>query len=151
MDIRVDDLTGDKIRALLQFHVENMQGSSPPGTSYALDLSGLQTPDITVWTAWEDDALLGCGALKEIAPHWGEIKSMRTAPAHLHKGVGRAILHHVIRTARSRGYQKLSLETGNTDQFAAALALYQSEGFTFGDSFGDYRPSDFNVFLHLKL
>jgi len=149
--IREDDLTGEAIRALLALHLSDMLETSPPGTSYALDLSGLQTPDVTVWSAWQGEELVGCGALKEIGPGWGEVKSMRTAPGHLRKGVAAALLDHIVATARSRRYTRLSLETGTGPDFIAAETLYRKRGFVPGPIFGAYRPSPHNQFLHLDL
>lgn len=151
MLIRVDDLSGEKIRALLAFHFRSMHENSPPGMAYVLDVDGLKAPGISFWSVWEGDELLGCGALKELEPHWGEIKSMRTAPAHLGKGVGAAILDHIIAVARRRGYRRLSLETGTTPSYAAAIALYTKRGFKNGDCFAGYAGSDFNQFFHLDL
>ena len=136
---------------LLAEHLAVMQQNSPPDSVYALDLSGLLMPNISVWTAWEGDELMGIGALKQLSPSAGEIKSMRTDSRHLRKGVGLAILDHIIAVARQRGYRRLSLETGSGDEFEAALGLYRKRGFTNGEPFGDYVASDFNQFLHLKL
>ncbi|BCJ92324.1 putative N-acetyltransferase YedL [Terrihabitans soli] len=151
LSIKTDDLSGDQIRALLAFHVSGMLEQSPPGTCYALDLSELQVPEITVWSVWDGDDLAGCGALKEIEPGWGEVKSMRTATAHLRKGVAAALLDHIIATAKSRGYTRLSLETGTSADYDPATALYKKRGFTNGGIFGDYTPSPHNQFLHLDL
>ena len=150
-DIRIDDLSDAPICDLLAYHVANMQDVSPPGTSYALDLSELRTPDITVWSAWQGDNIVGCGALKEIGPGRGEIKSMRTAAGHLRKGVAAALLDHIIATACRRGYTRLSLETGTGPEFLAAETLYRNRGFVPGPVFGDYTPSPHNQFLHLDL
>jgi putative acetyltransferase len=151
LDIRQDDLSGGKIRGLLAFHLSGMRENSPPGTSYALDLSELQVPHITVWSAWFGEEIAGCGALKEIEPGWGEVKSMRTATAHLRKGVAAALLEHIIATAASRGYRRLSLETGTSTEYDAATALYRKRGFRNGEIFADYAPSPHNQFLHLDL
>ncbi|ATW05585.1 N-acetyltransferase [Sphingopyxis sp. BSNA05] len=128
-----------------------MQENSPPDSVYALDLSGLRTPDVSVWTAWEGTDLCGIGALKQLSPSTGEIKSMRTDARHLRKGVGLAILDHIIAVARERGYRRLSLETGSGAEFEAALTLYRKRGFENGEPFGGYVSSDFNQFLHLEL
>ncbi len=151
MEIREDDLSGPEIRALLAVHLAGMQENSPPESVYALDLSGLQTPDITVWSVWDGAELMGCGALKEVDSDVGEIKSMRTATAHLRKGVAAALLTRIISEARERGYQTLSLETGSGPAFEPALTLYRKHGFENGGAFGGYEASDFNQFLHLKL
>ena len=114
MHIVEDDLWGEKIRALLDYHFKQMHENSPPGMAYVLDIAGLKAPGISFWTVWDGDELLGCGALKELAPDWGEIKSMRTAPEHVGKGAGAAMLDNSIGVARARGYRRISLETGTT-------------------------------------
>ena len=149
--IREDDLSGAQTRALLELHVADMHASSPPGTCFVLDLSGLQVPEVTVWSAWAGDSIAGIGALKLLPDETGEVKSMRTHPDHLGKGVGRFLLEHIIGEARWRGLRRLSLETGSGGPFEAALALYRNRGFIQGEPFADYVPSDFNRFFHLKL
>jgi putative acetyltransferase len=149
--IRQDDLSGEAVRALLALHLAGMHANSPPGHVFALDLSGLQTPDVTVWTAWRDDALAGVAALRTLGDGVGEVKSMRTHPDHLRQGVGAALLDHIIAQARARGLRRLSLETGTGPAFEPALALYRKRGFANGEAFGDYVLSDFNQMLHLTL
>jgi len=139
------------VQNLLAVHLAGMHKNSPPDSVYALDLSGLQRPGVSVWTAWEGEELMGIGALKQLSPSTGEIKSMRTDSRHLRKGVGRAILNHIIDEARQRGYRRLSLETGSGTEFDAALSLYRKRGFSNGEPFGGYVASDFNQFLHLEL
>jgi putative acetyltransferase len=128
-----------------------MHASSPPGHVFALDLSGLRTPDVTVWTAWEGEALVGIGALRDLGDGGGEVKSMRTDPRRLRRGVGAAILEHIIGVAEARGLRRLSLETGSGPAFEPALALYRKRGFVDGEAFGGYQRSAFNQFLHLAL
>lgn len=151
MEVKTDDLSDDRTRALLRLHLEGMQADSPPGQAFALDLSGLQTPDVTVWSAWVADVICGIGALKQLDADVGEIKSMRTAPEHLRRGVAARLLEHIVDTARSRGLSRLSLETGSGPAFEPALALYRRRGFENGRAFGDYEQSEFNQFLHLDL
>lgn len=151
IDIREDDLSGTEVRALLALHLKGMHASSPPGTVHALDLSGLKTPEVTVWTAWRSGALLGIGALKSLGDASGEIKSMRTHPDHLRQGVAAALLDHIIGEARARGWRRLSLETGSGPAFEASLALYRKRGFIDGEAFDGYTPSAFNQFLHMDL
>ena len=119
-DIRIDDLPGAATRALLTLHLRGMNESSPPGHVFALDLTGLQSPDVTVWSVWVADELAGIGALKELGDGAGELKSMRTAPQHLRRGVAAALLEHIIDEARRRGLRKLSLETGSGPAFATS-------------------------------
>jgi putative acetyltransferase len=150
-DIRVDDLSGTATRALLELHLAGMHANSPPGSVFALDLSGLKVPEVTVWSIWDRDALLGIGALKMLGSDAGEIKSMRTHPQHLRRGVAASLLEHIIGEARRRGLIRLSLETGSGPAFEPALALYRSRGLTNGERFADYEQSAFNQFLHLPL
>ncbi len=147
MLIRVDDLAGPEIRALLEEHLADMHAISPPGSVHALDLDGLRRPDITFWTAWSGAALLGCGALKELSPDHGEIKSMRTARAHRRSGVARTMLAHIVAEARRRGYERLSLETGSVAAFAPARALYERFGFGCCGPFAGYVDDPNSVFM----
>ncbi|MEH6790795.1 GNAT family N-acetyltransferase [Parasphingorhabdus sp.] len=151
MDIRLDDLGSRQVQDLLAAHLAGMQQNSPPDSVHALDLSGLRLSSVSVWTAWDGRDLMGIGALKQLSPATGEIKSMRTDPAHLRRGVGLSILNHIIAEARKRGYHRLSLETGSGDEFEPALGLYRKRGFENGERFGDYVPTAFNQFLHLDL
>jgi putative acetyltransferase len=145
------DFTDPRVVGLLREHLDGMHANSPPGSVYALDLSALQTTDITFVTAWQGEELLGCGALKELGAARGELKSMRTTAAHLRKGVGAKILEHLLALARARGYRRVSLETGSGPAFDPALALYRRYGFANGEPFGGYVASTFNQFLHLDL
>jgi GrpB-like predicted nucleotidyltransferase (UPF0157 family)/GNAT superfamily N-acetyltransferase len=149
--IKPGDLDDHRVKALLTRHLEGMHANSPPGHVFALDWSELQKPAISFYALWEDEDLLGFGALKELEPRAGEIKSMRTADAHLRKGVAAAILDHIIAEARRRGYARLSLETGSGPAFEPALKLYRKYDFVDGPPFGGYTRSAFNQFLHLDL
>lgn len=151
MQIEVDDLSRPAIHALLEEHLQNMRAMSPPESVHALDLGKLRSPDITFWSVWDGALLLGCGALKELGDGHGEIKSMRTPQAHRRMGAGRAILDHIIDTAKSRGYQRLSLETGSLDAFKPAHRLYESVGFTTCGPFGDYEEDPNSVFMTLRI
>jgi putative acetyltransferase len=147
MRIQADDLRGAQIQALLHEHLRSLRLLSPPGSVHALDLVALRRPQITFWTAWEGDELLGCGALKLLAPGHGDVKSMRTAAAHLRRGVARGLLAHIVDEARRRGLARLSLETGAGAAFEPAHALYASFGFERCEPFGDYRPDPHSVFM----
>jgi len=151
MQIIPADFENPQVLALLRLHLAGMHANSPAGSVFALDLSGLQRPDITFVGLWDSGTLLGFGALKELTPLSGELKSMRTDPAHLRRGVGARILEHLVGLARTRGYRRVSLETGSGPAFDAALALYRRYGFRNGGAFADYEASPFNQFLHLEL
>ena len=147
MEIRVDDLSGPEIRALLAEHLQSMHQLSPPESVHALDLAGLLKPEITFWTVWNRDELLGCGALKELSTSHGEVKSMRTVSRHRRQGVARAMLEHILAEVRRRSYRRVSLETGSAPAFAPARSLYESFGFTYCSPFGDYGDDPNSVFL----
>jgi putative acetyltransferase len=151
MEIKADDLQHPAIHALLSEHLQNMSALSPPESVHALNLEKLRVPEITFWTAWEGDLLLGCGALKELDPRHGEIKSMRTPAAHRRRGAGRAILAHIIEVARKRSYERLSLETGTAEAFIPARKLYESFGFAYCGPFGDYNEDPNSVFMTLQI
>jgi putative acetyltransferase len=136
---------------LLDEHLQAMYALSPPESVHALDLDKLRQPGIVFWSAWDDQLLLGCGALKELDPRHGEIKSMRTPATLRRKGAGRAILAHIIAVARSRGYERLSLETGSVEAFHPAQRLYASFGFTPCGPFADYAQDPHSVFMTLRL
>jgi putative acetyltransferase len=146
-----DDLAGREIRALLDIHFAGMLANSPPGSCHFLDVEGLKAPGVTFWSIWEGAELAGMGALKQHDAALGEVKSMRTDAAHQGKGVGAAMLAHIIATARSLGLTRLSLETGSTPAFAAAQGLYTRFGFVYCPPFADYQPDPFSRFMTLDL
>ncbi|WP_307827971.1 GNAT family N-acetyltransferase [Nocardioides sp. SYSU D00038] len=151
LHVVVDDLTGAEVRALLAQHLASMHETSPPESVHALDADRLRSPEVTFWSAWWGEELAGCGALKELAPDHGEVKSMRTAPGHLRRGVAAALLTTIVDTARDRGYARLSLETGSGPAFDAAHALYARFGFEPCGPFADYVDDPFSRFLTLAL
>ena len=150
-DIRVDDLSGPDVAALLAEHLASMHGHSPPGTVHALGLERLRAPDVTFWCVRQRGELVGCGALRQLDARHGELKSMRTAAAHLRRGVAAALLRHMLAEARARGYRRVSLETGSGPAFEPAQALYRRFGFERCPPFADYRDDGFSVCLTLAL
>jgi putative acetyltransferase len=149
--IRIDDLRGPEIAELLAAHVAFCRATSPPESTHVLNLEALRSPAITFWSAWEGARLLGCAALKELDPAHGEVKSMHTAVQHRGRGVGMGLLDRVTGEARSRGYRRLSLETGSMAAFASARALYARFGFVECPPFGDYRLDPNSIFMTLEL
>lgn len=150
MEIRQDDPTAHYVADLLAYHRQELQ-SAMAEHAFALDAAGLSAASVTFWTAWQGDALIGFGALKELDDTHGEVKSMRAAPAARGRGVGRAMLNHIVAEARMRGYTRLSLETGTVRLHAPAIALYRSAGFKSCDAFADYKSSPYNQFFELGL
>jgi len=151
LEIRVDDLSGNQVKALIAEHLAGMFADSPPESVHALDLEGLKRPEVTFWCAWEGQELMGCGAMKELDSQHGELKSMRTASAHLRKGVARNILAHIIEVAKERGYKRLSLETGSMDSFIPARKLYEDFGFSYCGPFADYELDPNSAFMTKEL
>ena len=152
MEIALDDLRGAAIVAFLEEHVTQLREITPPGSSHALDLEGLRSPDVRFWTASGDDGeLLGCAALKTLTAEHAELKSMRTAGHRTRQGVATALLRHVLGEARASGFTRVSLETGSFGFFAPARALYARHGFVECEPFGDYRPDPHSTFMTLEL
>jgi len=145
--IRADDLTGKAVLALLARHLDLMRSTSPPEDVHALDLDGLRAPEVSAWTAWHDGTLVGCAALKSLGNRHGEIKSMHVASEARGKGVGAALLRHILDEASRRSLTRLSLETGSTSHFAPARALYSVYGFENCEPFADYEPSKHSTFM----
>ena len=147
MDIRRGDLSDQRIVALLRYHFDKCHEVTPPGSAHVFSVDKLAAPGIDFWAAWDGDDLLGVGAMKPLDAELGEVKSMHTWEKARRRGVGGALLRHIIETSRARGLQRLSLETGSFEYFAPAVALYKAHGFTECPPFGDYRPDPNSVFL----
>ncbi|MCA0909079.1 GNAT family N-acetyltransferase [Qipengyuania gaetbuli] len=151
MRIAEASLADPAVRDLIAFHQQDMDAVSPPGTSFALDLSGLSGPETTVLGAWEGEELVAIGALKRLGSGQAELKSMRTRPEHLGKGIAKAVLEALIDLSRAEGIARLSLETGTSDEFVPAIRLYTKYGFERGDAFADYVNGPHNQCYHLPL
>lgn len=151
MTFREGDLDCGDVMELLCFHFDQMRSASPPEACHVLPVDGLRDPAVTFWSAREGDRLVGVGALKELAPDHGEVKSMRTSPDAVGRGVGTAMLGHIVAEARRRCYSRLSLETGCTEPFTPALRLYRREKFVECGPFGGYRDSPFTRFYTREL
>jgi putative acetyltransferase len=148
---RVDDLSGPQTRALIARHLAGMHQHSPPESVHAFDVDALRSPDVTFWSAWVGEELAGCGALKRLDHARGEIKSMRVVDGFLGRGIGRAILDHIMAEARARGMRTLWLETGSAAAFAPALHLYESAGFMPCGPFDGYVEDPFSIFMTREL
>ena len=151
MRIEIDNLTHPKVAKLLQEHLDDMYATSPADSVHALCLEKLRKPGITFWTTWQQQELLGCGALKTLSAQNAEIKSMRTARQHLRKGVASKMLEYIILEAKVRGLQRLSLETGSQPYFQPAIKLYKAYGFEFCEPFADYKFDPSSKFMTLVL
>jgi putative acetyltransferase len=151
MKIKVDDLKDSKVIDLIKEHLQGMSEQTPPESVHALNVDGLKTPEVTFWSVWERDELLGIAALKELDKLHGEVNSMRTAQSHLRRGVARQVLEHIIAVSKLRGYTRLSLETGSMEAFEPARKLYESMGFKFCEPFADYHEDPYSVFMTIRL
>lgn len=151
MEIREDDLTGDRVAAFVEAHLAEMRAITPPGSVHALPLAGLRAPDVTFWSVWDGDELIGCGALKELDPRHAEVKAMRTAEARRGEGIGSRLLEHLVTVARRRGYDALYLETGATPAFERTRAFYGRHGFENRGPFADYTADPNSVFMVKRL
>jgi putative acetyltransferase len=151
MRIEIDDVSRPEVLALLEEHLRDMYELSPPDQVFAFDASKLRAPGIVFWTAWKDEALLGCAALKELSPTQGEVKSMRTPVSLRRHGAGRALLDHILQVSRERGYRELFLETGRHPAFVPAQTLYRSVGFRQCGPFGAYKENGNSIFMSLQL
>jgi putative acetyltransferase len=151
MRIEIDDISRPQVLGLLEEHLRNMHEITPPGQVCAFDASKLRAPAVVLWTAWDDDLLLGCAALQELSPTRGELKSMRTPASLRRHGAGRALLNHILQVSRDRGYRELFLETGRHPAFAPAQTLYRSVGFRECGPFAGYKENGFSVFMSLSL
>jgi putative acetyltransferase len=147
VEIRIDDLSSAEVQALVVRHLRGMHENSPPESVHVFGIEKLKQPGVTFWSAWVDGKLAAMGALKALGEGHGEIKSMRVADAYLGRGVGRAMLEHILAEARRAGMTSLWLETGSTPEFEPALKLYESAGFEFCGPFGDYKPDPFSRFM----
>jgi putative acetyltransferase len=151
MVIELDDPTRSDILALLESHMTLMHQTSPPEHVHALDVEGLLAPTVSFYSIREEETLLGVGALKELDDHHGEIKSMHTRSDQRGRGLGRMMLQDLLSTARARGYERVSLETGTMEEFAPARDLYASAGFEVCRPFADYWENQYSVCMTLVL
>lgn len=151
MEIKIDDLSGGEVIGLLEEHLADMYATSPPESVHALDIDALKSPEITFFSAWKDSQLLGCVAIKELDAQHAELKSMRTSQFARNAGVASQLLQHVLDTATSRQYQKISLETGSEEYFEPARNLYEKFGFDYCDPFADYKLDPYSQFMSIEL
>lgn len=151
MEIRIDDLSSPQVIDLLREHLHSMTLHSPPESIHALDIEALRKPEITFWSVWDGTDLMGCGAIKRLDSQHGEIKSMRTASAHLRRGVAAALMQHILDEAQRRSYRRLSLETGSMEAFAPARRLYANFGFKECAPFADYVEDPYSTFMTKEL
>ena len=151
VEFKLDDLFDPRIVEFLEEHIEDMKSASPPESKYALDLDGLRMPDVTFWSAWEKEELVACGALKQLNNSHAEIKSMRVFAARRGRGIASKLLSHLLIEASSKGYHRISLETGSIAFFDPARKLYEKFGFECCAPFGDNKENPNSVFMSLEV
>lgn len=147
VEVKLDDVQSEEVIELLQQHLNGMQAQTPPESVHALDLGAYKSASVKLWTAWSDGQLSGCGALKDLGDNHGEIKSMRTKDEFLRRGVADAVLDEIVSYAVGVKMNRLSLETGATEQFSAAQAFYSRRGFEACDPFGHYQLDPHSLYL----
>ncbi|MEJ0014541.1 MAG: GNAT family N-acetyltransferase [Actinomycetota bacterium] len=151
LQISIEDPLTEDVRALLQTHLDFCHSVTPPENSYAMDVEKLRTPGITVFGARENGILLGVGALRELDTTHAEIKSMHTTKESRGKGVGKAMVEHILIFAQAKGIQRVSLETGRHEPYEPARKLYEGFGFKVCPPFGEYKASEFNMCMTLLI
>lgn len=151
MEIMVDDLAGLEIAAFLEEHIKEMRAMSPQESMHALDLTALREPGVTFWSVYDGGRLVGCGAIKRLDDAHAEVKSMRSAADRKRAGIASAMLEHIFREAKARGFTRLSLETGSSSHFEPARRLYEKFGFEYCGPFADYRLDPHSVFMTREL
>ncbi len=151
MEIKVDDLQGGEVLSLLEEHLADMYATSPPESVHALDVEALKAPEITFFSGWKNDQLMGCVAIKQIEDCHVELKSMRTSRHARQSGVASQLLKHVLEVAKARGNTRISLETGSEEYFRAARNLYQKFGFSYCEPFATYQADPNSHFMTCQL
>ena len=147
IEIKLDDLSGDSIKKLLQTHLTNAALHSPQDAIFALDLEALKAPEISFWSVWQNEEILACGAIKMLDKEHAEIKSMHTLEKARGKGIGNQLVNHIIQQARAKNIKRLSLETGTADAYFPAHRLYKRHGFQECPAFSDYQESIHSLYM----
>jgi putative acetyltransferase len=150
-EISIDDPRADDVRTVLERHLAFARAQTPPDDAHALDVDALAGPDVTFFSFRAGGELLAVGALKELDGDHAEVKSMHTVEAARGRGIGRAMVEHIVGVARERGFRRVSLETGAMAAFAPARSLYANAGFEPCEPFGDYRPSRNSTYMTMRL
>jgi len=151
MRISAADFDEPELLDLLRMHARTARAATAPGSAHALDPMALRGADIEVWRIRDGMDLLGVGALQRLSDEHGEIKSMHTLASARGRGVGSAMLTHIIGAARTHGMSRLCLETGSWDYFLPARALYRRHGFIECGPFGNYVADVNSIFMTLDL
>lgn len=147
IEIKLDDLSGEPIKKLLETHLKNAALHSPEDAIFALDIKALKAPEISFWSAWQDDQILACGAIKMLDQEHGEIKSMHTLEKARGKGIGNQLVCHILQQAKGKNIKRLSLETGTAEAYYPAHRLYKRHGFEQCRPFADYQESIHSLYM----
>ncbi len=140
-----------EVNSLLTKHFIELRSVSPEGSAHVLDIPGLKIPSIKFWSLWDNDQLIGCGALKFLSEEHGEFKSIRVDDKHRKKGMGEKIISHLIYQAKKIGIKKLSIETGAGDFFLPARKLFSKFGFKKCPPFAHYKDDPNSCYYTLNL
>ena len=140
-----------KVDELLKKHFIELRSVSPEGSAHVLDIKGLKDSSIKFWSLWENDELIGCGALKFLNNEHGEFKSIRLAEKFRKKGNGIKIIKHLIDEAKKLSIKKISLETGAGEFFKPARELFVLCGFEVCKPFAHYKEDINSVYMDLTI
>jgi putative acetyltransferase len=147
MEIKIGNVDNAEVQLLLQAHHEDMLKHSPIESVHALDLLAFKKPNINFYTAWINNDLAGCAALKVLDDKHIELKSMKTSSNFLRKGVAAKLLTYLLAIAKNQHYEKISLETGTADVFIPAQNLYKRFDFILCDPYADYKEDPYRMFF----
>ena len=140
-----------QVHELLIKHFIELRSVSPKGSAHVLDINGLKDPSIKFWSLWENDELMGSGAIKFIDKKHGEFKSIRVNDKFRNKGCGLKVINHLIEEAKKLDIDKLSLETGAGKFFSPARRLFVKSGFKVCDPFSHYEKDINSVYMTMLI
>ena len=145
------NFSNSKVDELLKKHFIELRSVSPEGSSHVLDIPGLKDPSIRFWSLWDEEELIGCGALKTLEPDHGEFKSIRVADKFRKMKIGQKIISHLIDKSKQLGFKKLSVETGSGEFFAPARKLFEGFGFKTCKPFAHYKEDPNSCYYSLNI
>lgn len=146
-----DPIELPEVVALLKTHLRTMHSQSPVCSVHSLDINSLRREELLFWSAWQQDVLVGCAALQRLSADHGELKSMHIVDVWRGQGYAQELLKHLEDNARVFGMQRLSLETGASNDFLPARKLYAAMGYHVCPPFGDYALDPLSVFMTKRL
>ena len=145
------NFSNSKVDELLKKHFLELRSVSPADSCHVLDIDGLKVSSIKFWSLWDNDKLIGCGALKFLEEGHGELKSIRVAESFRNKGYGIKVIQHLILEAKKLNIKKISLETGAGKFFLPARKLFEKCGFKNCKPFDKYKENPDSCYMCLQI